>query len=311
LLVVMVVLGIGLLVAVGSMGGGGGGLQATRSPIVLISVDGMIVAGRSEAGLLTGGARGSDDVVDEIERAVKDGDVKAILLRVNSPGGSAAGSQEIYDALQAARGSGKKVVVSMADVAASGGYYVSAPADRIYADAATLTGSIGVILVHQDLSGLFGKIGVRSETLKSGRMKDMLSPMGPLREDAKQVMQVYIMQVYDQFVQAVARGRRMKVEAVRALADGRIYTGEQAVKNGLVDELGGLREALAGAAKLSGVKGRPTYMTYGAPSLLKLLLGSRAGARTRPVQATTAPGQPGGLLYDEFAARLAWGMPAP
>jgi len=306
LLIVLILVAVGLLAVAGSMGGEQG-FTAGSAPIALIRVDGMIVAGESQASLLTGGIRGSDDVVDEIHRALRDQEVKAILLRVNSPGGSAAGAQEIYNAVQEARAKGKKVVVSMADVAASGGYYISAPADRIYADPATLTGSIGVIAMHQDYSGLLGKIGVKSETIKSGKLKDMLSPMAPMGDDARQVMRACVMQIYDQFLEAVAKGRRMKVEAVRALADGRIYTGQQAARNGLVDELGGLREALAGAAKLAGIKGPPRYKRYGVPSLLKLLLGGGAGGRVNAVQV----GVSGGLLYDEFAARLAWGAESP
>lgn len=306
LLIVILLLALGVFAVMSSMGGQEG-LSAASAPIALIRVDGMIVAGESETSFLSGGARGSDDVVDEIQRAVKDPEVKAILLRVNSPGGSAAGSQEIYNAVQSARGAGKKVVVSMADVAASGGYYISAPADKIYADPASITGSIGVIAMHEDMSGLFAKIGIKSETIKSGKMKDMLSPTAPLGDEARQLMHAYVMQIYDQFVGAVAKGRRMKVQAVRALADGRIYTGEQAVKNGLVDELGGFREALEGTAKLAGIKGPPTYKRYGAPSLLKMLLGSRSGSQSRAVQVAI----PGGLLYDEFAARLAWGVSVP
>jgi protease-4 len=161
--------------------------------------------------------------------------------------------------------------------------------------------------MHEDMSGLFAKIGIKSETIKSGKLKDMMSPTAPLGDEARQVIRVYIMQIYEQFVGAVAKGRRMKVEAVRALADGRIYTGEQAKKNGLVDELGGFREALEGTAKLAGIKGPPTYKKYGAPSLLKMLLGSRPGSQSQALQVAI----PGGLLYDEFAARLVWGISAP
>jgi len=280
--------------------------QTNRAEIALIRVDGAIIAGRSGYSPFGGEATGSDEIVSQIERASRDDSIKAILLRVNSPGGSAAGSQEIYNALKAARGHGRKVVVSMADVAASGGYYVSASADKIYADPATVTGSIGVIAMHEDMSGLFGKIGIKTETIKSGNLKDMGSPFAPLADDARAVMKTLIMQVYDQFVKDVAEGRNMTIPEVKTLADGRIYTGEQAVGNGLVDELGGLREALDGAAVLSGARSS-AYTEYGVPTLLKWLLGGQAQSQGRVIQTQL----PDGLLYDHSAAALAWGERKP
>ena len=182
--------------------------------------------------------------MDQIDRAISDKGIRAILLRVNSPGGSAAGSQEIYNAINKAKKANKPVIVSMADVAASGGYYVSCAADVIFADPATITGSIGVIATHENLSGLFKKIGVETETIKSGALKDMGAPTGPLSDEARQVMTGLIEQVFSQFVDAVAAGRKMDRSAVLALADGRVYLGEQAKKNGLIDQLGGMSEAL-------------------------------------------------------------------
>jgi len=299
-----------LVSAVGSVGklsvSGAHDFNTGAAEIALIRIEGAINTGPSGYSPFAGQATGSDDVVSQIERAVRDDNIKAILLRVNSPGGSAAGSQEIYNALKAARQRGRKVVVSMADVAASGGYYVSAPADKIYADPATFTGSIGVIAIHEDMSGLFGKIGVKTETLKSGKLKDMGSPYAPLADDARAVMKTLLMQVYDQFVEAVAEGRNMPVAEVRALADGRIYTGEQAVTNGLVDELGGMREALDGAAELSGARSS-AYTEFGVPPLLKWLLGGQAQSRGRVIQTRL----PDGLLYDHSAAALAWGERKP
>ena len=145
------ILGLIVLVSVMRVSGGMQGLGAGGAEVVLIRVDGMIVAGQSGFSLMGGTATGSDDVVDEIERATADDEVRVILLRVNSPGGSAAGSQEIYNAIQRARSEDMIVVASMADIAASGGYYVAAPTDRIYADPATVTGSIGAIAMHQDM----------------------------------------------------------------------------------------------------------------------------------------------------------------
>jgi len=302
MLLVVILLLVAIAGVIGSTGSRQIGVGA--GPIALIRIEGAIVAGQSSSSIFGGQAIGSEEIVGEIERAMEDDQVKAILLRVNSPGGSAAGSQEIYNAVTRAKKQGLKVVVSMADLAASGGYYVSANADRIYANPATVTGSIGVISMHENLSGLFGKLGVQTETIKSGKLKDMGSPMGPLSDEARQVIKGLVMQIYDQFVTAVAEGRKMKPEAVRRLADGRIYSGQQAKQIGLVDELGGMQEALAGAGKLVGVKGRPGYKEYRAPSLWRrLLAGGAAGAAPGPVAVVR-----GGMLYDTYAAQL---VPGP
>lgn len=298
-------LAIGILVIVLMVGSVGSmrGLQVGGAPIALIRVDGIIVAGESGFSPFEGTASGSDDIVQQIERAAEDDEVKGILIRVNSPGGSAAGSQEIYNAVAVAR-KYKPVVVSMADVAASGGYYISAPATEIWADPATLTGSIGVISTHQDISGLYQKIGVKAEVLKAGKLKDMMSPYGPITPEARAVMEALLKETHEEFIKAVAEGRKeqgLTLDAVRKLADGRIYTGRQAQANKLVDEIGGMSEALAAAGRLAGVPGKPTYKTYGPSGFLRKLLGGSGASRSR-VTVT------GGLLYDEMAARLALGV---
>ena len=295
-----------LIVTAGLIQGarGMGGVTTSSAPIALIRVDGVIVAGKGGISLFGGQSTGSEEVVDQIEQAMDDSDVRAILLRVNSPGGSAAGSQEIYDAITRAKKHGLKVVVSMADLAASGGYYVSANADRIYANPATMTGSIGVISMHENLAGLYQKIGLKTEIIKSGKLKDMGAPSGPLSDEARAVIKGIVMQVYDQFVGAVADGRKMKPEAVRKLADGRIYSGQQAKQIGLVDELGGMHEATIGAAKLAGIKGTPSVKEYGAPGLLKRLFGAETVSGARRPAVTVS----GGILYDGNAARL---IPGP
>ncbi len=301
----MVAVMIGILVVLVAIMGTVGGMQKVQAAggqgVALIRINGVIVAGQSGFSMFGGDVTGSDDVVEQINQAAEDTSAKAILLRVNSPGGSAAGSQEIYNAIGRAKKAGKPVVVSMADVAASGGYYVSCPADVIFADPATMTGSIGVIMMHENLAGLMGKIGVQTETLKSGKLKDMGQPTGPLSDEARQVMTAMIGQVFNQFVDAVVKGRKMERSAVLALADGRVYTGEQAKKNGLIDELGGMHEALTEAGKLGGLKGKPTTKEYGAPNWLKRVFGTSGGAQQHVINAT------GGLLYDEVAARLIGG----
>ena len=195
----------------------------------------------------------------------------------------------------------------MADMAASGGYYVAAPAEVIYAAPATLTGSIGVIVTHQDMSVLLTKIGVKSEVVKSGELKDMLSPTRPLDEKQRAVIEALVAEVYEQFVADVAEGRGMDEEKVVALADGRIYTGSQAKENGLVDELGGFHDALMEAGRLAGIEGKPVVKEYRTPSLLDWML--RGTSTQTPTMAVT-----GGLLYDDFAARLVRGgidLPLP
>ncbi len=282
------------------------GLAGGGDRIRLIRIDGLIVAGESGFTLLGGAASGSDDIIDQIEGAVEDPAVKGILLRINSPGGSAAGAQEIYDAIVEARRQGMVVVASMADVAASGGYYAAAPSDSIFADAATITGSIGAIAMHQDMSGLFEKVGIKSEVIKSGALKDMLGPTAPLSDEARVVVDALVKQVHQQFIQAVADGREgLNKEQVEQLADGRIYSGQQAAENGLVDHLGGMQEALAKAGELAGIEGKPELEERRPPSLLRWLFGGSSHVQQRPVAVT------GGLLYDGFAARLVQGAASP
>ena len=198
----------------------------------------------------------SDKVVKLLKKYEKDDDVKAIVLRVDSPGGAVAPSQEIHDAIKRIK-SRKKVVVSMAGLAASGGYYISAPADRIFAEPGTLTGSIGVIFMHFNVRGLLEWAKVEETTLKSGKYKDTLSPFRPIHETDREEIQSISDDVYAQFVQAVAQGRGLPEARVREIAEGRIYTGKRAKELKLVDELGGLDDAIAAAWGLAGQSGEP------------------------------------------------------
>lgn len=171
--------------------------------------------------------------------------VKAILLRINSPGGTVGMSQEVYDAVNAVRAKGKPVVVSMGDVTASGGYYIAAAADKIFANPGTLTGSIGVIMHLMNWAETEKKIGLQPSVIKSGAFKDIGSADRPMTPEEKALLQNIIMDSYDQFVTAVAEGRKLDKEAVKKLADGRVYSGRQAKAVHLVDELGGYDDALA------------------------------------------------------------------
>lgn len=202
----------------------------------------------------------SKNPIDEIKEYVKDPSVKAIVLRVDSPGGGVAPSQEIYEEVKKAVAK-KKIVVSMGSLAASGGYYISAPASRIVANPGTLTGSIGVIMEIPNLEGLMNKVGVKTEVIKSGKHKDIASVFRGIGREEKEILQGVLDDVHDQFIKAVAEGRKMLPDHVRKLADGRIFTGKQAVSMGLVDELGNLEDAIKVAAQLSGIKGEPSVVS--------------------------------------------------
>lgn len=197
-----------------------------------------------------------DKIIRLMKKYEKDDDIKAVVLRVDSPGGAVAPSQEVYDQVKKLKLK-KKVVVSMGNLAASGGYYISAAADKIYAEPGTLTGSIGVIFMHFNVRGLLDLAHVEETTLKSGKYKDTLSPFRPIGDTDREEIQGISDDVYHQFVQAVADGRNLKYEEVAKIAEGKIYTGEQAKKLHLVDELGGLEDALAGAWTLAGQTGEP------------------------------------------------------
>lgn len=202
--------------------------------------------------------------------------VKAVVVRINSPGGGVAASQEIYAAIKAFRtASRKKVVVSMSSVAASGAYYVACAADKIFANPGSITGSIGVIAEWYNYGDLLRWAKMESVVIKSGPLKDAGSPTRPLTEAEKAYFQGLIDNMYSQFVAAVAKGRKMDEAAIRKLADGRVYTGQEASANGLVDELGTLQDAVAMAAKMGGIYGEPRLITPPKKkfSLFDILLG--------------------------------------
>ena len=209
---------------------------------------------------VTGTISISDPIVDEIARFTEDRAIKAIVVRLESPGGVVAASQEIYDELRRARSKGKVVVASMGGVAASGAYYVACGADSIVANPGTLTGSIGVIMSFPNTGELLKKIGIEMQVVKTGEFKDMGSITRPLTPDERQLVSDLIGDVYDQFVNVVADARRMDVEAVKKIADGRVMTGRQAYNLGLVDRLGGFKDAVTLAGQLAGISGEPTVV---------------------------------------------------
>jgi protease-4 len=205
---------------------------------------------------VTGVILDSSGVVEELKKHAKDSSIKAIVLRVDSPGGTVPPAQEIHNEILKVMKK-KKVVVSMGTVAASGGYYIAAPADKIMANAGTLTGSIGVIMEIPNVKGLMEKIGVETQVIKSGKLKDTASVFRSLKPEEKELLQSVLDDVHDQFIRAVSDGRGMDFEDVKKIADGRIFTGRMAKEAGLVDELGSLEDAIALAGQLSGIKGEP------------------------------------------------------
>ncbi|HEX7076956.1 MAG TPA: signal peptide peptidase SppA [Candidatus Eisenbacteria bacterium] len=202
----------------------------------------------------------SGPVVDQIDRMQRDSSVRAVVLRLDSPGGGVAASQEIYEAVRKLHEEGKPVVASMGGVAASGAYYVACAADSIVANPGTLTGSIGVIMSFPNTEELFRKVGLKFEVIKTGKFKDVGSMWRPMTDDERKLLQDVLGNVYDQFIDAVSEGRSLNREDILPYADGRIFTGDQALDYGFVDRLGDLDDAVRMAGKMAGIEGRPTVV---------------------------------------------------
>lgn len=233
----------------------------TGPAVGVVRVQGVILSGEPPiTPLATDGNAYSKPIIEQLRQAQEDFNVKAILLRINSPGGSVVGSDEIYQVLRDEID--KPVVVSMGELAASGGYYIAAGADRIMANPATFTGSIGVILTHTNVEDLLNKVGVDVTIIKRGELKDELSPFREMTEEEQALWQEIIDEAYEQFVDVVVEGRSMPREIVRGLADGRVYTGRQALELGLIDELGNVPDAIELAADLGSIEGEPRIIEY-------------------------------------------------
>ncbi len=262
---VCVVVGVLAVAAMTSAGGVGVG-----DAVAVVYVEGVIVSGNPAVDYVGGTA--SQQVIRHLEWAEADGSVKAIVLRVDSPGGGVVASDEIYEKLLAID---KPIVVSMGETAASGGYYIACAADKIVANPATMTGSIGVISQIVELDELLAQVGVEVIVIKSGAYKDVGAFHRDMTDDEVALFQAMIDEVYEGFVDIVAQGRGLPKESVRGLADGRVYTGLQARQLGLVDELGNLPRAIALAAEMGGIEGKPRLIEYRRrqPSLFDLLLG--------------------------------------
>lgn len=221
--------------------------------VVLIEVEGLLINARSSS-IFSSGENKLSLFAEQLEKAKKDSRVKAVVLRVNSPGGTVSCSDAMYELVQRFRKeTGRPVVASAQEVAASGGYYVACAADRVVAQPTSVVGSIGVIFNTFDASGTMSRIGLRSEAIKSGPLKDMGSPFKPLSPREREVMQGMVDEYYRRFVEVVAKRAGLEASQVEAeLVDGRVFSGETAKARGLVDEVGLLSDAIAVARKLAG-----------------------------------------------------------
>ncbi|HBB67193.1 MAG: hypothetical protein A2X28_08200 [Elusimicrobia bacterium GWA2_56_46] len=233
------------------------GLSAKKDAVAVIPIFGAIYQTDSSRVW----ERGSQQIARRIKASAAKKEVKAILLDINSPGGSVGAVQEIYSAiLRAKAGTKKPFVARFGDVSASGGYYVASACDAIVAEPGTITGSIGVIFSASSFAGLMNKIGMRSEVIKSGKFKDIGSPTRDMTPEERKLLQGLIDDSYEQFVAAVSGGRKMPVEQVKVLADGRIYTGRQALDVKLVDKLGDLQDALDMAGEMGKIGKNPRVL---------------------------------------------------
>jgi len=201
----------------------------------------------------------SSGIIEEINQYQEDEGVKAIILRIDSPGGGVGPAQEIHREILKVKLK-KKVVTSMGSVAASGGYYIACASDLIIANPGTITGSIGVLMEFTNIEELFKKIGIKGVVLKSGEHKDIGSPFREMTPEEKKIIQDVIDNVHHQFIQAVAEGRKMDRAKVMQVADGRILTGEQAKQIGLVDQIGNLQDAIDIVAKMVDIEGKPNIL---------------------------------------------------
>src|SRR6185503_13930452 len=227
--------------SVGRGGDGGGPLFGPR--VAIVELEGLIAE--------------TDDLVRELRQHRDNPSVRAVVIRINSPGGVVGPTQEVYEALLRLRSAGKPVVASLGAVAASGGYYAAVAADQIYANPGTLTGSIGVIMQMANVDALLKKVGVDFVVVKAGQFKDIGNPARPMSPEERRVVQALLEDVHGQFIEAVAKGRKLDRNAVVQFADGRVFSGTQALALKMVDALGGLEDAVNAAGKLANLPTPP------------------------------------------------------
>jgi protease IV len=272
ILVYLAIAGL-FVVSVGGLSRGEGGPALFGPRVAIVELEGVIIE--------------VDDIVRELKAHRENPSVRAVVMRINSPGGVVAPTQELHTAIQRLREAGKPVVASMGSVAASGGYYVAVACDRIYANPGTLTGSIGVIMQLANLEQLMKKVGVDYVVVKAGQFKDVGNIARAMTPDERRVMQALLDDVHAQFIGAVAEGRKLPREDVARFADGRVFSGTQAKELKMVDALGGLEDAVLAAAKLAGIPGTPNVIQprrrFSIMDMLRSQFGgSAAGILLRP-----------------------------
>lgn len=274
--ILLVVVLIALSVAA-SLFLGGATPVVVSEKVAVVKIEGVIMDSR--------------EVVEQLKKYSKNASVKAIVLRIDSPGGAVVPSQEIYKEVGKLREkTGQVVVASMGSVAASGGYYIAAACDKIMANPGTLTGSIGVIMEFATAQELMSKLGLKGEVVKSGERKDVGNFMREMTPEERAYLQSVIDDVHEQFVEAVASGRDMEVSEVEPLADGSVYTGRQAREIGLVDELGDFEDAIALAGRLGNIEGEPGVITQEKKfTIFDLLRGEDVGGLLRRSLASGLP----------------------
>jgi protease-4 len=272
---VLVYLGVAglFIIGVGGLSRGEGGPALFGPRVAIVELEGVIIE--------------VDDIVRELKVHRENPSVRAVVMRINSPGGVVAPTQELHDAVLRLRQAGKPVVASLGAVAASGGYYVAVACDQIYANPGTLTGSIGVIMQLANLEQLMKKVGVDYVVVKAGQFKDIGNVSRAMTPDERRVMQALLDDVHGQFIGAVATGRKLAREDVVRFADGRVFSGTQAKELRMVDALGGLEDAVLAAAKLAGIPSPPTVIQPRRRfSIMELLRsqfgGTAAGLLMRP-----------------------------
>jgi protease-4 len=234
-----------ILFFIGRFSGGATGRFAFGDKIAIVEIKGVIAQ--------------SSGIIEELQLYLEDEGVKAIILRIDSPGGGVGPAQEIHREILKIK-SKKKVVTSMGSVAASGGYYIACASDLIVANPGTITGSIGVVMQFSNFEELLKKIGIKGVVLKSGEHKDIGSPFREMTPEEKRIMQEVLENVHQQFIQAVTEGRKLDHSKVVQIADGRILTGEQAKNFSLVDKMGNLQDAIDITAKMVGIEGKPNVI---------------------------------------------------
>lgn len=267
--------------------------------LVVVSFLGFLVARfeKNHAALLHHGKRigvikvdgvitRSDYLIKQIKRFRDDRGIGGVILRINSPGGSVSPSQEVYEEV-CKTNKRKQVITSMGSVCASGGYYIALASRVIFANPGSVTGSIGVIVGFSNLKGLFEKVGIKSYVIKSGRFKDIGYPTRDMTPEDIKVIQDVVDSIYNQFVRAVLEGRHIPAEKVRAIADGRVFSGLQAKRLGLVDRIGNLEDAISYMAKSLGIRGKPEVVYARKPRerLWQFLFKSMFGKLAQPILA--------------------------